>query len=85
MTPRSRHDRTVRLLTARLETLAVAAERSPRGERELEPSILGAAAATRNAVRLRLLSREEAGAIWSAVAERHPTAAWARFDLLPQP
>lgn len=72
MTSLSRHDRTVRLLSTRLETLAVVAERSPRAVRELEPSILRAAVATRNAVALDLLSREEAGAIWSEVADRHP-------------
>lgn len=73
-----RHDRTVRLLEARLETLAVACERSPRGETRYEREIAAAAAATRHAVALELISREEALAIWAGVAGRHPDAAWCR-------
>jgi hypothetical protein len=82
MTGGMRHDRTVRLLTARLEEIAVASERAPGRERALEPSILGAAAATRHAVELQLLSAEEAGEIWEAVARRHPGAGWARHGPL---
>lgn len=78
MDVRTRHDRTVRLLEARLEGLAAASERSPDGERSWERQILGALAATRHAVRLELLSPEEAGDIWADVARRHPAARWCR-------
>jgi hypothetical protein len=71
-----RHDRTVRLLAARLETLAVASIRSPGGERVYRDHILAALAATRHAVALELLSPQEAGAIWTQVATRHPEARW---------
>jgi hypothetical protein len=73
-----RHDRTVRLLEARLEDLAVVSERAPGGGRPLDRHVLGAAAATRHAVALHLLSPEEAGAIWAGVARRHPDAVWCR-------
>jgi hypothetical protein len=73
-----RHDRTVRLLEARLEALAIVSERAPGGGRPYDRLILGAAAATRHAVALHLLSPEEAGAIWAGVARRHPTASWCR-------
>lgn len=82
MDDRSRHDRTVRLLEARLEALAVASDRVPRGERGLDREIVAAAVATRHAVELEILSSEEAGAIWSAVARRHPAAAWCRASPL---
>jgi hypothetical protein len=73
-----RHDRTVRLLEARLEDLALVSERAPAGGRSFDRHILGAAAATRHAVALRLLSSEEARAIWAGVAGRHPGAHWCR-------
>jgi hypothetical protein len=78
MSERPNHDRTIRLLTARLETIAAATERSPRRVCDLEPHVRRAAAATRNAVRLELLTPEEAGEIWAAVASRHPHALWAK-------
>lgn len=78
MATHPRHERTVRLLEARLEALAVVSERAPRGERPYDRHILGAAAATRNAIALQLLSPEEAGAIWAGVARRHPAASWCR-------
>jgi hypothetical protein len=71
-----RHDRTVRLLAARLEALAVASLRVPGGERMYRHHILAAAAATRHAIDLDLLSPAEADAIWAHVAERHPDAGW---------
>jgi hypothetical protein len=77
-----RHDRTVRLLEARLEALAVVSERAPGGGRPFDRHILGAAAATRHAVALHLLSLEEAGAIWASVARRHPDAFWCRDPAL---
>lgn len=73
-----RHDRTVRLLEARLEALAVVSQRVPGSGRSYDRHILGAAAATRHAVALHLLSSEEAGAIWADVARRHPGASWCR-------
>ncbi len=82
MDERSRHDRTARLLEARLEALAIASARAPRGERDLDREIVAAVAATRHAVALELLSFEEAGAIWSAVSQRHPGAAWCRTSPL---
>lgn len=78
MDERARHDRTVRLLEARLEVLAVACERTPDGARRLDREIGAAVAATRHAVQLELLSADEAGSIWAAVASRHPGAAWCR-------
>jgi hypothetical protein len=76
MDEHTRHDRTVRLLATRLESLAVASLRSPGGERAYRDHILAAVAATRHAVALELLSVEEAGAIWIEVAARHPDAHW---------
>jgi hypothetical protein len=76
MDAHTRHDRTVRLLAARLESLAVASIRLPGGERVYRDHILAAVAATRHAVALELLSAEEAGAIWIEVATRHPEAGW---------
>ncbi|MEO8290672.1 MAG: hypothetical protein ABI649_06715 [Gaiellaceae bacterium] len=73
------HDRTVRLLAARLETLAVASVRSPGGERVYRHHILAAVAATRHAIDLDLLSQAEADSIWADVAHRHPEAGWCRF------
>jgi hypothetical protein len=76
MDSNARHDRTVRLLADRLETLAVASIRSPGGERAYRDHILAAVAATRHAVALQLLTPAEAGAIWDEVAARHPEAGW---------
>ena len=76
MNSTARHDRTVRLLADRLETLAVASIRSPGGDRAYRVHILAAVAATRHAVALSLLTPTEAGAIWEEVASRHPEARW---------
>jgi hypothetical protein len=78
MDERARHDRTVRLLEARLEALAAASERAPRGERRFDREIVGAVAATRHAIALQLLTAAEADAIWAVVARRHPGAGWCR-------
>jgi hypothetical protein len=72
------HERTVRLLAARLEALAVASIRSPGGERVYRHHILAAVAATRHAIDLDLLSPAEADSIWAEVAHRHPEAGWCR-------
>ena len=53
-----RTGRTARLLEARLETLAIAAERTPRGARTYDAEFDAAHAATRHAVTLRLLSSD---------------------------
>ena len=82
MDERARHDRTLRLLEARLEALAGACERSPRGDRRLEREIGAAATATRHAVELGLITAREADAVWAAVARRHPGAPWRRSRLL---
>jgi hypothetical protein len=78
MDERARHDRTLRLLEARLEALADACERAPRGERRFEPEIVAVVAATRHAVALGLISALEGDTVWAAVAGRHPRAAWCR-------
>jgi hypothetical protein len=72
------HTRTIRLLEARLEVLAIASERVPSGGQRLEPAVRGVEVATRHAVRLDLLSPEEAGSIWAGVARRHPGVTWCR-------
>jgi len=74
----ARHDRTVRLLEARLDALAVVSERAPRGERRVEREIVAAVAATRHAVALEIISAREADAIWAALARGHPNASWCR-------
>jgi hypothetical protein len=73
-----RHDRTVRLLAARLDALAVASMRVPGGQRMYRHHILAAVAATRHAIDLDLLSPAEADSIWAEVAKRHPEAGWCR-------
>jgi hypothetical protein len=78
MTPDSRHDRTVTLLAARLETIALAVERRAERNPHLESHVLRAAMATRNAVLLELISPEEADCIWAEAAERHPAVSWVR-------
>jgi hypothetical protein len=78
MNTHARHDRTVRLLATRLESLAVASIRSPGGERVYRDHILAAIAATRHAVALDLISPEEASSIWRQVAHSHPEAQWCR-------
>jgi hypothetical protein len=76
MERRNHHDRTIRLLKCRLEVLAGASERSLSEPRPLDHRVLAVEAATRHAVDLELLSREEAGEIWAAVARRHPLVRW---------
>jgi hypothetical protein len=78
MDERARHDRTLRILEARLEGLAGACERSPLGDRRFAQEIDAAAAATRHAVELGLISIHEGDSVWAAVARRHPGAPWRR-------
>ena len=61
----ARHDRTLRILEARLEALADACERAPQGERRFEPEIIAAFAATRHAVDLGLISPLEGDTVWA--------------------
>ncbi|MDQ3995346.1 MAG: hypothetical protein M3265_11190 [Actinomycetota bacterium] len=76
MERQNHHDRTLRLLECRLEVLAGASERSLSGRRPLDRQVLAVEAATRHAIDLELLSREEADEIWAAVARRHPLVRW---------
>ena len=76
MTPDLRHDRTIRLLETRLETLAAATERSLSGARLVEPRVLAVEAATKHAVRLAVLTPDEAADLWAAVGRRHPQVSW---------
>ena len=71
-----RHERTRRILEARLEALALASEHSLVGGRSVYGQLLGAAAATKHAVELDLLTPEEAGRVWTDVARRHPGVRW---------
>ncbi|HEX9415615.1 MAG TPA: hypothetical protein VF895_02780 [Gaiellaceae bacterium] len=74
MTPATRSDRTAKLLSARLECLALAAER-PGAHPDVVSGVRLASAATRNAVELHLLSVQEADEIWADTRRRHPTLA----------
>ena len=76
--PHPHHDRTVRLLEARLEWAADVTERSLSGARLLDRHVVALEAATRHAVELEVVSPDEARAIWAAVAGRHPTVPWCR-------
>jgi len=78
LTEEERHDRAVRMLTARLEYLAAAEERTTCGVRLPDEHVLAVEAATRHAISLGLISSEEAAAIWADVAERHPDVPWCR-------
>jgi hypothetical protein len=70
----ARSDRTAKLLSARLECLALAAER-PGPHPDVASGVKLASAATRNAVELHLLSVEQAEEIWADTKRRHPTLA----------
>ena len=67
MTRRARSERTARLLSARL----AAAVRAPAG-RERARRLELASLATANALRLELLSRDEAESIWTAAGAGYP-------------
>jgi hypothetical protein len=62
------------MLTDRLERLAVAVERGDTTGRELPDRFELASFATRHAVRLELLSPEQADSIWNAARRKHPAA-----------
>ena len=71
MTRAARGERTVRLLTLRLEELASALERSAAADDAAHLLEL-ASVATSHAVSLELITRERAVSVWAAAAERHP-------------
>jgi hypothetical protein len=68
-------DRTARALSARLEELAAAAERSGAPAAAIARLLEAASVATMNAVALDLISSREATEIWREVEERHPVVA----------
>jgi hypothetical protein len=72
MSERARCERTERILTARLEELAQALERSGTPNAEIAQQLGSASIATMNAVALKLISPEAADEIWRDAAERHP-------------
>jgi len=71
----ARAERTARILSARIEELASALERSAAPAGSLSRLLESASMATTNAVALDLLSAEAAEAIWRDVEERHPRVA----------
>ena len=71
-------ERTVRLLQARLEALAVVSERPGSSTGRLERGVVALEAATRHAIALGLVSPAEAAGIWAGVARRHPSVGWCR-------
>ncbi len=75
------HDRTVRLLEARLEAIARVSDHSLSGLL-VDRQVLAAVTATRHAVELELITRGEADEIWARVAQRHPDAHWCRVPRL---
>lgn len=75
-------ERATRILEARLEQLAAAADRtSATGAGLLQRRVELARAATEHAVELGLLTRDEADSLWADAERRHP--ALARLHSLP--
>ena len=72
MTQEARAERTVRLLTLRLEELATAVERARTPSAEVERLLELAAMATAHAVALELLTSDRAARVWREAEERHP-------------
>ncbi|MDQ3890208.1 MAG: hypothetical protein M3312_06605 [Actinomycetota bacterium] len=68
--------RTLRLLESKLEVLAHVSSRPLARGRLVESQLECVAAATRRAVELGLVSREEADEIWERVVARHPDGGW---------
>ncbi len=64
--------RTLRLLETKLEVLAHASSRPLARAGLVETQLESVAAATRRAIELGLVSREEADEIWERVLARHP-------------
>ena len=73
MTEESRCERTARLLTHRLDEVCASLDRAGAPHtREAGRRLELATVATQHAVALRLLSDEQAGAIWDDAAARYP-------------
>ena len=72
MTHETRSERTVRLLTLRLDELASALERSGAATGAVAHLLELASIATTHAVMLELLTSERAEEVWAAAAQRHP-------------
>ena len=72
MTQEARAERTVRLLTLRLEELAAALERTRTPSADVARLLELASVATMHAVALELLTHERAAEIWTAAVRRHP-------------
>jgi len=71
MTPQVRNDRTVRLLSQRLDELACRLERGC-ARRPVAHQLERVSVATRHAIRLELISAEEAASIWARARKTHP-------------
>ena len=67
-----RAERTIRLLTQRLDELATALERSGAPSEGVTRLLELASVATMHAVALELLTHERAAEIWTAAVRRHP-------------
>ena len=72
MTQEARAERTVRLLTLRLEELAAAVERVRTPSAEVGLLLELASVATMHAVSLELLTTAQAERVWREAEERHP-------------
>ena len=72
MSRAERTEGTQRILIARLEELARAAERTGAPAAVVAQLLESASVATANAIALNLLSDELAASIWSQAADRHP-------------
>ena len=72
MTQEARAERTVRLLTLRLEELAAALERSRTPSADVARLLEFASVATMHAVSLELLTKPQAERVWREAEERHP-------------
>ncbi len=75
MTRETRSERTLRLLTLRLEELARALERSGARAESVRRLLELASLATLHAVSLELITSERAAEVWSAAERRHPVLA----------
>lgn len=79
MSPEARSERTARLLSHRLDELAVALEASGAPAEPVARLLELASVATMHAVSLDLLSAERAEGIWLDAQRRHPALARTRL------
>ena len=75
MTRETRCERTVRLLSLRLDELAAAVERAGAPTDAVARLLELASVATLHAVSLELISQTRADEVWAAAEERHPVLA----------